>query len=342
MRLNPDTVATYLQERGIVPVDEPVTVEPLGGGVSNGVFRAEWENDAVVIKQPLPDLDVEDDWPADVNRVHNEAAAGRVYATVLAESELETVVVPTVRFEDHTQHVIGISAAPRSARMWKTDLLNGQIDVSIAETAASFLAEAHEFAKNDTEIEEVFSNYEPFEQLRIEPYHRTVADRHPDVATPIEAEIERMNAARSTLVHGDFSPKNVLVDETNVRPQLWMLDFEVAHWGDPAFDVAFMLNHLFIKSLYNDGKHDEYVTAARAVWDNYRWGRPVRDSFERDVVSELGVLMLARVDGKSPVEYVEDEETKETLRSVAKRALQTDVLTLEAFITELRPEVDTK
>ena len=339
MGLTADRVAPVLIERGVVPDDADPEVTPLGGGVSNEVFHVAWADDAVVVKQPLANLAVEDDWPADVGRVHNEAAAARVYRRVIDACEVRDIVVPAVRFEDRDEHLIAIDAAPLSAGMWKTDLLAGKVDETVGEVVGSFLGAAHEFAATESDVREGFSNYTPFEQLRLDPYHATVAERHPDVAPAIDAEIERIRDARSTLVHGDYSPKNVLIEGGDNR-RVWLLDFEVAHWGDPAFDVAFMLNHLFIKSVYNADRNERYVSTARAFWDAYGDVTAVDAGFEANVVAELGVLALARVDGKSPVEYVTAETTKDRLRTVAKTVLTTDAATLDSVVEILRSEVE--
>jgi 5-methylthioribose kinase len=188
----------------------------------------------------------------------------------------------------------------------------------------------------------MFGNDAPFEQLRIEPYHKTVAERHPDVAPRIEIEIERLRKTKKTLVHGDFSPKNVLLDDTAGGSDLWLIDFEVAHWGDPTFDVAFLLNHLFIKAVYNAHRLEACIETAERFWHAYESVTDHPSSFERDVICELGVLMLARMDGKSPVEYIERATTKDQIRSLAKYLLTDQVETVHGFIAELRAEVETK
>jgi 5-methylthioribose kinase len=169
--------------------------------------------------------------------------------------------------------------------------------------------------------------------LRVDPYHRTTAERHPDVAAEIRAEADRVLSVDRTLVHGDYSPKNVLVG-----PSAWVLDFEVAHWGDPAFDTAFMCNHLYIKSIYNHDCHAAYADAAERFWTAY--DRAVDWDIERETVAELGVLMLARVDGKSPVEYVEREAVADALRRVAKRTLRGEAETLDEFAALAREEAE--
>ncbi|RDZ39507.1 hypothetical protein C5C07_19240 [Haloferax sp. Atlit-4N] len=331
MKLNTETAVSYLRDKGVVPEFVEIESTPLGGGVSNGVFRINWDDDELVVKQPLADLNVEEDWPADVNRVHNEAAAARVYNDILEETRFSGLVVPSVRLEDCNEHVLALTAAPTSARMWKSDLLSGTVNSQVGSTLGGFLAVAHRHTEGNKSTQKQFNNYTPFEQLRLEPYHETVADRHPDVSGEIEREVERLRSRRVTLVHGDFSPKNVLVDDSNSTRRLWLLDFEVAHWGDPVFDVSFMLNHLFIKSLYNHTQCVEYTATAEAFWDAYESGSKLESNFERSVLVELGVLMLARVDGKSPVEYVENAETKSKLRTLAKRAIRGDLTSLEAF-----------
>ncbi len=332
--LSPDTAAGYLRGQNIIPGDVSPRVSTLGGGVSNHVVQVCWNDECLVAKQPLPNLAVEDDWPADVTRVHNEAAAARAYAAVIADAELEARV-PGVQFEDREAHVIGIDCAPSGASMWKQELLDGEVDVSVAAAVGQVLGAVHAATADEPSIRETFGSKRPFDQLRIDPYHRTTARRHPDVGDHIRAEIDRIMEVEETLVHGDYSPKNVLVDRDGDDVP-WILDFEVAHWGDPAFDTAFMCNHLFIKSIFNHEKQSAYHAAARAFWEAY--SERVAWDVEAETVRELGVLMLARVDGKSPVEYVSEGPIAAALRATAKRSLTEEIETLEAFAAITREE----
>jgi 5-methylthioribose kinase len=333
--IDADSVVPYLRDRGVVPASADPAVTPLGGGVSNAVFRVDWGEDAVVCKRPYPNLDVDDDWPADVGRVHNEAAAARVYAAVAADCpDALGVRVPGVRFEDEEVHVAVFDAAPAGTPTWKSRLLDGEVDVAVAAALGTFLAATHDRTAGDGDVRAAFASYEPFEQLRLDPYHETVARRHPAVADAVRAEADRTRGVRTALVHGDYSPKNVLVDG-DVR---WLLDFEVAHWGDPAFDVAFLCNHLLIKAVYlaregpTGGDVDcDCLRAARAVRDAYRDRRTPREGFWADVATELGVLMLARIDGKSPVEYA-GEPTRERLRAVATATLRGEARSFDGVV----------
>jgi 5-methylthioribose kinase len=368
--LTETSAVDFLRAHGLVGDDEVRATRSLGGGVSNRVLQVETAADCYVLKQPLPNLAVEDDWPADVVRVHNEAAATRAYSRIC--ETVPNAAVPSVLAESRDDHVVAFSCAPDDAVMWKRDLLDGRVDVRVAETVGRILGAVHADAAGDDELRAAFADETPFLQLRIEPYHRTTAERHPDVADPIEEEVERILGVQRTLVHGDYSPKNVLVapGETDGNdggphggdpddgtpddggpadgaaddgdgdgtPEAWILDSEVAHWGDPAFDTAFVLNHLFIKSVYNHERMAAYHEAARAFWTVY--DERVPWDVERETVRELAILMLARVDGKSPVEYVEREAVADALRSVAEHALTADVATLEGFRDTVAREVE--
>lgn len=332
-KLDSASVGAYLRAHDVLPAESEVLARTLGGGVSNVVLEVRTDEDCLVVKQPLSNLAVEDDWPVDLARVHAEAEAARTYNRLLSENPGLDVRVPRVEFEHDGDHVIAMECAPAGHQTWKSTLLSGTVDEAVASRLGRFLARSHSWTADRPALRDAFTHDELFDQLRLDPYHRTVAERHEDVSNTITEEISRLKDEKRTLVHGDYSPKNVLVDPVDPTEPIWLLDFEVASWGDPAFDVAFMLNHLFIKAIYVDsvgrGRSSAFREAAMSFWETYR--SRVEWDLEGDVVSELGVLMLARVDGKSPVEYVTDAETKATLRTTAKRSLTEPVTTVEAF-----------
>jgi 5-methylthioribose kinase len=333
----PEAAVAHLRAQGVVPADADATARSLGGGVSNHVHQVTWDDDCLVVKRPLPNLAVEDDWPADVDRVHNEADAIRTYDAVLRDVGVDARVPRVVSETRDPDHVVAIECAPADATMWKAELLDGRVDADIAAAVGEVLGVVHDATATDDAVRERFASKRPFDQLRVDPYHRTTAARNPDVADAIHAEIDRLLDTSRTLVHGDYSPKNVLVDPDGAVP--WVLDFEVAHWGDPAFDTAFMLNHLYIKSIYNHGQHASYAAAAERFWAAY--DRAVDWDIERETVAELAVLLLARVDGKSPVEYVDREAVADALRRVAKRTLRGDAERLPEFAALARSEAET-
>lgn len=287
--------ADYLVRRGVI--DGPAPVESLGGGVSNVVFAV---GDRVVLKQSLPRLRVAEEWLAKQERALTEAAALRVAGDLAPGS------VPGVLDVDPDEFTLTIERAPAGWHTWKDDLLAGRADAGVAAELGRLLGIWHRGTKGM----ERFDDPEAFEQLRVDPYYRTIHERHPDLANPIGRCIETMASRRACLVHGDYSPKNVMVGP---RGGVWVLDFEVAHLGDPAFDVAFMLNHLLLKTIHRPGDGAAYRACADAFVSAYG------EQPDEYVLAHLGCLLLARVDGKSPAEYLTDDErvaARERARSI--------------------------
>jgi hypothetical protein len=88
-----------------------------------------------------------------------------------------------------------------------------------------------------------------------------------------------------------------------------LIDFEVVHWGNAVFDVAYCLGHLMLKGWHLQRQPDaiELIKVFLA-----RYGSEVRN-----LIPHLGLMLLARMDGKSPVNYIRGENTKNVIRKVA-------------------------
>jgi Ser/Thr protein kinase RdoA (MazF antagonist) len=227
--------------------------------------------------------------------------------------------VPEVVHIDSENYLYIMTAAPPDSVMWKEALLDGRVDMGLARQAGALLARMITSSQRDPAFETAFAERAVFDQLRIDPYYRTTAARHPDVRPVIEKLIEDSWQVRTAIVHGDYSPKNLLVQGNNI----FLIDFEVVHWGDPAFDAGFLLNHLFLKAFHQPRLGQLYFSAVREFWRELRKGSekaPLGD-FENMTQRHLGALLLARIDGKSPVEYIRDEMTKARVRRFAKRIL---------------------
>lgn len=269
------------------------TVVELSGGVSCTVLAVTEGDRRWIVKKSLARLKVADEWLAKRERILTEARALQVAARLAPGS------VPAVLDVDENDLTIAIEAAPESWENWKTRLLRGDVDSSVAAVLGTALAAVHRGTSEDGVVKDEFDDVEAFEQLRVDPYYRTIAERVPDVRNPVHALIERMLATKACLVHGDFSPKNVL---TAGGAETWILDWEVAHTGDPAFDLAFLTNHLVLKSINAPAFAAAYRGASDAFTRAYG---DVGD--EAHAVTHLGALLVARTDGKSPAEYLTNE-----------------------------------
>ncbi|MFI9536918.1 phosphotransferase family protein [Nocardia fusca] len=299
---DPDTVVPYLRTHGLIADGTAVvSVEPLSGGVSADVIAVETESDAWVVKHVLPQLRVAQPWPAAQTRALTEARAMQVAAELLPDQ------IPSLVFVDPVAFVIVQRRAPRNLADWRVTLLNGgrQEDIVTARILGDALAVLHNGTAGRTDLIEAFGDLDSFIELRIDPFHHTVAAALPEAADAIGYLVGDLLRNPRCLVHGDFSPKNVLAD----GPQVRLLDWEVAHVGNPVFDVASLLAHLVCKAVHRRDIASHYAQCASQFFDTYT--RTVKSSLlaeDRSVVAHLSAVVLARTDGKSLAPYLTQAE----------------------------------
>jgi 5-methylthioribose kinase len=325
-----ETVGSYLTSKGVLSSGSRVEVTELGGGISNTVLGVEADELWCVVKQSLAQLRVAEEWLAKRERAVTEAQA-----IALADS-LMPGAVPRLLDLDRAACAFTIERAPAGWRAWKDDLLEGVADDAIARRVGSLLASWHVGTSGDSAATDAFADLEGFDQLRIDPYYRAVMRRHPDLARPIGACAEVLAGPGRCLVHGDYSPKNVLIGDGG----LWIIDFEVTHFGQPSFDLAFMLNHLFLKTLHRPQAATGYLGCASSFWDAYAGNVSVALAPDPGAtLAQVGCLMLARVDGKSPAEYLREEE-QDRARSLGRRLLTEPPDSLSEALAVVRAAVE--
>lgn len=311
--LTSDDVAAHLLARGVLSAP-PTSVSVLAGGVSGATYLVTTSAERLVVKQPLPFLSVADEWPARMERAAVEAAALSLVGTLTPE------VAPRLVDFDPERFVLVMTAAPATWVEWRAQLLSGTVLPWAGATLGSTLGRWH--AATVSGLPEVFTSLDGFLELRGDPYHRTVAVRRPDLAPLVLGCLDELLSAPTCFVHGDFSPKNVLIGPDS----LWTLDFEVAHRGNPVFDVAFMLHHLAMKAIHLPALTPVLSECASAFWQAYAAvGGLALD--EPAVVRHTGALLLARVHGKSPTAYLTPTEA-EQVSALGERALRGELITL--------------
>ena len=307
--LNEDSVVSYLTERGLLTGD--ATVETLTGGVSCIVLAVSNSQVDLVVKQALPELKTKAKWMADQRRAIVEARAMQVYHSVTVDS------VPELIDCDPAEFTLTMSRLPRSCSNWKIDMLEGRIHPEMGRELGLILAKWHNAAAISTEIKEEFMEGALFEQLRIAPFYRAVAAVNPQLTLVINTLIAEITKVKTTLVHGDFSPKNIMATSDN-RPIV--LDFEVAHTGNPVFDLAFLLAHLLCKVIRTEDRAEKDLLLATATQflDTYKANTqlPVAESLPR----HIALIALARVEGVSPVNYL-DQPAQQHLIAITKAVL---------------------
>lgn len=297
-----ESSARGLGARWLEVAEETVAAWELLGGVSNLVYRVRAAGRPdLILKQSLAKLRVKEDWFSDRSRIFQEIDALRELGKLATPGAL-----PEILFEDRANYLFAMSAAEEEAPTWKEELLAGRVDVGLAVQAA----ELHATFFQAGQLRERFEGLALFDQLRLDPYYRFTAQRHPDLARYFAQAIARCQEDRRALTHGDWSPKNFLV---NAGARLFSIDYEVMHWGDPGFDTAFLLNHFLLKAWHRAGDRALYAGAALAYWSSLS-GRVGADWLEASTICHLGCLHLARVDGKSPAEYLRPTEQAQARR----------------------------
>lgn len=307
-------VQELLERMALIEPGESVQIEPLTGGVSSDIWLVRRGTQSVVVKRAREQLKVAAEWHAPVDRGAAEAA------WLEFVSEAVPGCTPRVLATDEESFAIALEYLDaREYCNWKGELMVGRVDEQFAGELGRTIGRIHAASTRTPGLAGRFANQELFESLRIEPYLRRTAEAVPEVRDAIDAVIDGLREPGRALVHGDLSPKNILV---GAGPMI--LDAECATWGDPAFDAAFCLTHLALKEVHLPSRAAAFRSAAdafeRAYLDEVVW----EDASEtRSRIAQiLPALVLARVAGASPVEYLDGNE-RERARAAAVEALRT-------------------
>jgi 5-methylthioribose kinase len=314
-------VLAFLHEQKLLRIGEYARLTPLTGGVSSDLWRVDLPTGTICVKGALAQLKVAHDWraPTSRNGVEHDWLA---FAAAHCPSQ-----VPQLIAHDRRAGLFAMEfLAPEHYPVWKAQLLDGHVDIAAARQVGDLVGRLHAASTTEPDCAVRFATDANFDALRIEPYLHTTAVAHPDLRARLIELAGTTACTHLALVHGDVSPKNILLGPDG--PVL--LDAECAWFGDPAFDIAFCLNHLLIKSVKLPGHAAELRAAARALADGYirhiDWEPP--QVFEARVVALLPALALARVDGASPVEYLGPDQRRD-LRSIGRALLRNPATTLD-------------
>lgn len=319
--------AKLIANLGIAGADQVLAVKPLTGGVASDIAVVSLPGREICVKFALAKLKVADDWRAPVHR--NKAE----YAWLKAAAACAPENVP---------ELYGWSAADNGFAMeylgghdvylWKGALLASAPDQGEAQAVAAVLSRIHAASAAPGFDRTPFQNRDDFYALRLEPYLNFTAGKHPDLASKLSALVDSLYAAEAVLVHGDVSPKNILF--RNGTPMI--LDAECATMGDPSFDVAFCLNHLILKALHLPAARQALLASALRFWEHYAPGVVWEDkaALEGRIAALLPALMLARIDGKSPVEYLSDQRRSQ-VRALAVPLITDPVRSLQDLVAAI-------
>ncbi len=322
--LDEDAIGAALLRIGAIGAGERWRCRPLPGGVSSDIRLIEVEGRRLCLKRALPGLRTAQLWEAPVARNHHEFAwfheAGRI---------CPDAVPPLIGEDAEAGLFVMAYLDPAAYPLWKDQLRDGIADPETAAAVGARLARIHGATAGDGEIARRFATDENFYAIRLEPYLIATGRAHPDLARALSALAAATAGTRRALVHGDVSPKNILVGPRGPV----FLDAECAWYGDPAFDLAFCLNHLLLKCLWTPAAARGFLACFDRLAETYlaAVGWEPRAALEARAARLLPGLFLARVDGKSPVEYLTEEADKARVRRVARAFLGDPVARLAAL-----------
>lgn len=324
----------YLRETARIGRDETPAVRNLAGGVSNRtVWLGRESGEAWVLKQALPRLRVQVEWFSDPRRIEREAL-GMMRLAELAPSGCITPLI----FLDPAHNLLAMQAVPQPHQNWKAMLLDGHVHSSHVARFGEILGTIHRRAwERRDELADEFDDRSFFESLRLEPYYLYTARQIPEAADFLNALVDRTRAIRWTLVHGDYSPKNILVRED----RLILLDHEVIHFGDGAFDLGFSLAHLLSKAHYLQARRGAFAAAALTYWERYKkalGGLPEAADLEERAAAHTLACLLARCRGRSPLEYL-SETQRDCQTHAVLRLLGDPPGTIQALVHSFLAEV---
>jgi len=323
----PQDLLDAILRLGLVPAGARVAMTPLTGGVSSDIWRLDLARGPVCIKRALPRLKVAADWQVPVVRSVYEVA------WIQTVEKIDARAVPRLLAHSAEDGLFAMEYLdPAAFPQWKGELMAGRADAGFSAEVGRRLAAIHAATAGKPDLAVRFDNDAIFHAIRLEPYLEATARAHPDLAGRLNALVAITAGTKRTLVHGDVSPKNIL---TGARGPVF-LDAECAWYGDPAFDVAFCLNHLLLKCLFRPAARAAYLACFDALASAYFAGvdwEPAA-ALEARVAGLLPGLLLARVDGKSPVEYLTEAAQHDCVRRVARAFLAAPAVELKAIRNE--------
>jgi 5-methylthioribose kinase len=317
--LDESSVIQYLIDKKVIDNHEGASVQILTGGVSNVVLAISTTAKKLVLKQALAELKVAQLWKADQRRAIIEAKALKLFHSITPEQ------VPNLVFLDEDRFVLVLERVPIASTVWKSDLLSGTINPEIAAQLGQTLRRWHDYGRSNLNSLSDFAEDELFDQLRIDPFYRFVSAHNHKFSTQINTLIEDLMSNKTSIVHGDFSPKNFMVSPNN---KIFVLDFEVTHIGNPVFDLAFVLAHLLCKHVHAPDLIQAKLLKACA--ENFLTGYEINTLSEKAksdyqfLGGHTALIALARVEGKSPVNYL-DQNQQGIVADLTKSALSSNL-----------------
>lgn len=323
-----EELIAYLKERKLINNEIGCNIEYCKGGVSGTVALINDKDNLMLIKQALNRLKVQEEWISNPIRAKIEYDCNNILYSIIPEYILRPY------FFDELNNIFCREAAPVNFRMWKNDLINGKLDFQIATKYIDSISRIHNICADDNNVKQTFKNIDIFNELRLCPYIEFTVKKHPKYKEFANKVLIELREEKITLVHGDYSPKNVMI----YGNKMYIMDFEVAHYGNPAFDLAFLSNHFILKAIkmkrFAESFLNMYEYCIQRYFDNVNYMD--KNKLENCFIRTLCLMLIARVDGKSPVEYITNENDKEIIRKIGFEIINQELFTYKEMKNKVK------
>ena len=322
MNLDKKSVPPYLRRKKLVGQREPVRdIRQVGSGLKNIIYRVVTDDQRLIVKQARSRVNAKQRTMLDRKRIFHEKNCMEVLGQVLPPDML-----PEALLEDRTNFILVSTAPPRDAVEWENELGSGRIDLQIAAQCGELLGTVHNQTADARALKSMFKETKAFEQLRVEPLFNAVGDSFPDLKKVIETQSRSLLKTQRTLVFGDLRPRNVWLN----GGQVYLVDFATAHFGNPAFDLAFYATDLCLKAVTNSPQKAAYLEGINVFWTSYfRVAEyPRRRDVEPDGVRNFGCMLLSVADPQNPNIDLKDE-MRELVGRIGQSLLFTELEKIE-------------
>ena len=309
-RLSETSLPAYLAGAGLIGPETPLAIEPVGDGNINWVRRFRTPAESRVVKQARPALERFPEYQVSTERILFEAR----YYEIAAAFDLEGVCPQVLHF-DPVDRVLVLADLGDVERL--DAALARDADVcSAAGVLGRFLGRVHAGTRSP-ELAARFANDEMRrlhgDHIFLLPYRTNEFPLSPSLrcrARELQADarlVARIDAAhsrylepRGSLVHGDVQAANVLLAPDGPK----LLDAEIAHVGDPAFDVGQLVAHLLLPAAAR-GETARARAGVEAAWTAYAegFGSSGHPAFA-DAAVYAGIELLRRTLGAARVAAV--------------------------------------
>lgn len=254
--LNKKNLKKYLLEHNLTEDVQKCEVEELSGGIINRIFRAKTEKGVFVLKQFLDKAKIDKNIRLSPKRFFYEK-----YAINYLDRILDKKITPPIVFFDDKNKIICMKDLGVNNRLDNL-MLSNRLKPDVFSKIGKVLAEIHNKSFFNDSLSLLFDN-EEFQELKFDyRYYRTM--KYSSLIYARDELIQNCRKNKITFIHNDLKINNFFVLDNN---KFCLIDYEGSYYGDPAFEVGYLLGHLFVYYFNQPNLRNKKIVLN--FWNNY-------------------------------------------------------------------------